>query len=287
MTYPINQAGVALLHERETFVGHAYPDPYSPLGKALRSAGRWREYLRAPFPIPAAMRHLSGAPWTIGWGFTRGVEEGDRITRPEADARLGAELREYAAAVRSGCTVPPNENEFAAMVVLAYNIGIAGFQRSTVLRAHNRGDKAAAARAFRLWNKAGGEVSAGLEARRVAESALYLRPAPADLNQVGQGAGPHGDAAPPGAPDPDPVVLPQQVDPERPMAASTINRAGVVAGGTAAVATVAETARTVADVKYSAQALGDWLVPILLLAVVGLCGYIVWERVKQRKGGWA
>jgi lysozyme len=83
------------------------------------------------------------------------------------------------------------------------------------------------------------------------------------------------------------VVLPQQVDPERPMAASTINRAGVVAGGTAAVATVAETARTVADVKYSAQALGDWLVPILLLAVVGLCGYIVWERVKQRKGGWA
>ena len=24
-----------------------------------------------------------------------------------------------------------------------------------------------------------------------------------------------------------------------------------------------------------------------LVAVVGLCAYIVWERVTQRKGGWA
>jgi lysozyme len=71
------------------------------------------------------------------------------------------------------------------------------------------------------------------------------------------------------------------------MSASSINRAGVVAGGTAAAATVAETARTVADVKYSAQSLGDWLVPVLLLAVVVLCGYIVWERVKVRREGWS
>jgi lysozyme len=81
--------------------------------------------------------------------------------------------------------------------------------------------------------------------------------------------------------------MPQEIDPERPMHASQINRAGVVAGGTAAVATVAETARTVADVKYSAMALGDWLVPVLLVAVVALCAYIVWERIKQRREGWA
>ena len=61
----------------------------------------------------------------------------------------------------------------------------------------------------------------------------------------------------------------------------------MVAGGTAAVATVAETARTVADVKYSTQALGDWLVPVLLMVVAALCGYVVWTRVKQRREGWA
>lgn len=132
---------------------------------------------------------------------------------------------------------------------------------SSVIKAHNRGDHQAAARAFSLWNKAGGKVWPGLTRRRAAEAALYLSG--------------------------EPVEMPQAVEPERPMTASTINRAGVVAGGTAAVATVAETARTVADVKYSAQSLGDWLVPVLLLAVVGLCAYIVWERVKVRREGWS
>jgi lysozyme len=81
--------------------------------------------------------------------------------------------------------------------------------------------------------------------------------------------------------------MPQTVDAESRMTESPINRAGVVAGGTAAVATVAETARTVADVKYSVSSLGDWLVPVLLVVVVVLCGYTVWQRVQQRKGGWA
>ena len=81
--------------------------------------------------------------------------------------------------------------------------------------------------------------------------------------------------------------MPRAVEPERSLAESQINRAGVIAGGTAAVATVAETARTVADVKTSADMMGEWLVPILLVAVVGLCAYIVWQRYKQRKEGWA
>jgi lysozyme len=70
------------------------------------------------------------------------------------------------------------------------------------------------------------------------------------------------------------------------MHASPINRAGVVAGGTAAVATVAETARTVAEVKYSVASLGDWLLPVLLLVIVVLCGFVVWNRFNQRKEGW-
>ena len=50
----------------------------------------------------------------------------------------------------------------------------------------------------------------------------------------------------------------------------------------------AETARTLADVKSSSDALGpEWLLPLLLAVVAGLCGYIVWQRLRQRKGGWA
>jgi len=112
---------------------------------------------------------------------------------------------------------------------------------------------------------------AGLERRRKAESALYLTPVHS-LQVIEE---------PEDEPD-----MPQTVDAERPMTQSSINRSAVVAGGTAAVATVAETARTVADVKYSAMALGDWLVPILLVVVVALCGFILYERIKVRRDGW-
>ena len=186
--------------------------------------------------------------------------------------RLRNELVEYEQGVSRACRVQPNQNQFDALVCFAFNVGVAGMSRSSVIKAHNREDYQAAARAFGLWNKAGGKVWPGLTRRRAAEGALYLEPVPDEVSDPVEG----------------PVEeMPQRVDEERPMTASTINRAGVVAGGTAAVATVAETARTVADVKYSVASLGDWLVPILLVCVVGLCGYIVWERINQRKGGWA
>ena len=219
---------------------------------------RAKAYIPVPGDVP-----------TIGYGFTHGVKMGDVMTRAEADARLIEELRPYEMAVWQGCTNEPNQNEFDAMTLLCFNIGPGGFKRSTVLKAHNRGDHQAAARAFGLWNKSGGKVYAGLTKRRAEESALYLTHMPDDVS------------------DPITPEMPQRIDPESSMVESPINRSAVVAGGTAAVATVAETARTVADVKYSTQALGDWLVPVLLIAVVALCGYVVWTRVKQRREGWA
>ena len=207
---------------------------------------------------------VKGDRLTIGYGFTEGVKPGDTITRKEADVRLAVELKAYEQAVYRACTVEPTQHEFDAMVLLCFNIGIAGFKRSTVLKAHNRGDRQAASRAFGLWNKSSGVVYAGLTRRRAEEAAWYLTPDESAEEE-----------------------LPVTVDPESRMTESPINRAGVVAGGTAAVATVAETARTVADVKYSTQALGDWLVPVLLIVVVALCGYMIWQRVNQRKQGWA
>lgn len=234
----LSKQGLALLKEFEGF--------------------RAKAYIPVPGDVP-----------TIGYGFTHGVKMGDVMTRAEADARLIDELRPYEMAVWQACTNKPNQNEFDAMVLLCFNIGPAGFKRSTVLKAHNRGDHQAAARAFGLWNKSGGKVYAGLTKRRAEESALYLTPMPDDVS------------------DPISPEMPQRIDPESTMAESPINRAGVVAGGTAAVATVAETARTISDVKYSLASLGDWLVPILLVCVVGLCGYVVWQRCRQRSLGWA
>ena len=81
--------------------------------------------------------------------------------------------------------------------------------------------------------------------------------------------------------------MPQAVDPESKMTSSTINRASVVAGGTAVAATITEISRAVADVKTGFSSLGDWLLPALLVVVVCLCGYIVYERLRVRKEGFS
>lgn len=269
MDYPINDDGIALLEEFEDFVGVAYPDPISPLGKALQAQGLWRTVLvRGYSAIPQSMREMDGAPVTIGFGFTAGVKPGDTMSRTEANRQLAELLRPYVQAVERACP-DANENELAAMVCLAWNIGIAGFQKSTVRKAHARGDKQAAARAFGLWNKSRGKVVAGLTRRRAAESALYLKPVPgAAVNRFL----PPVDA------------MPQRVDPETSLARSPIIAGSTLTAGTATVGVVAEAARGAREIRDS---LGDWLPWVIVAVAVAGAGWAVWSRVRQRKNGWA
>lgn len=200
--------------------------------------------------------------WTIGYGFTKDVQPGDTMTKKQADARLALELADYEVGVMQATGGNVTQCQFDALASFAWNVGIKGMKGSSVIKAHKRGDYQAAARAFGLWNKAGGKVFPGLTRRRAAEAAMYLREA---------------EESP----------MPQSVDPETPMSQSGINKGAAAAGATATVAAVAEGARTAAEIKHSADDLGAWLVPALLVAVVGLCAYIVWERYAQRKRGQA
>ena len=200
---------------------------------------------------------------TIGFGFTKGVKMGDKMTLAEARDRLKHEIVEYEQGVLAACTRKPNQNQFDAFVCFAFNVGVAGFKKSSVLKAHNRGDYQAAARAFGLWVKAGGKTWPGLVRRRSAEASLYLDPI-----------------------DQEDIEMPQKIEPERPMTASTINRASVAAGTTATLAAAGEALQGVQGVRYGLQGLEGWIVPALLVVVVALCGYIVWERVNARRQGW-
>jgi lysozyme len=204
--------------------------------------------------------------WTIGYGFTLGVQPGDTITKEQAKRRLARELESYEAAVMRACTNEPNQNEFDALVCFAFNVGASGMAKSSVIKAHNRGDHQAAARAFQLWNKAGGVVYAGLTRRRAAEAALYLTPMPDDVSDPVEGPA---------------LDMPQRVDSE-----SSLSRSPIVAGsGIAAGATAAaEVARSVSDVR---EALGDWLPWVLVAVAVGAAGWVMWQRYLQRSQGWA
>jgi lysozyme len=120
---------------------------------------------------------------TIGWGHTGpDVAPGLTITEMKAQELLAQDLDWAEACVEKSATAEPNDNEFAAMVALAFNVGAEGFKGSTVLRLHNRGDKAGAAAAFALWRKIRdprtGQLvdSPGLIRRRHIEAGLYLTP---------------------------------------------------------------------------------------------------------------
>lgn len=88
----------------------------------------------------------------------------------------------YGAAVAKACTRKPTQNQFDAMVSLAFNIGTAGFAKSSVLRLHNAGTATAAMMkmAFGAWNKVTNPktgvkaANAVLTRRRATEAALYL-----------------------------------------------------------------------------------------------------------------
>lgn len=281
---PINAEGMALLEEFEDFKPYPYPDPASALYRATPREP-WGEV--APIVIldrlDPHLEALSGEPWTQGFGFTaRVLASSPPMTIDQARHRLRHEVAEFAAGVRAALTRPANENQFAAMVVLAFNIGIAGFARSTVCRAHNRGDYQAAARAFGLWNKAGGRVLRGLTRRRAAESALYLKPVrpeiPLAVMERGRLA----------LPEREPIdlddVMPQRIDPETSLRRSPIIQGASAAGGLSALGLAAEGASAVGTIRYH---LGDWLPYVALAAVIGIAAWLIYQRVKQRREGWA
>lgn len=68
-----------------------------------------------------------------------------------------------------------NQNQFNAIASLAYNIGIAGLAKSTLLKKVNiNPSDPTIANEFAKWNKAGGKVVNGLTKRRAVEAKLYF-----------------------------------------------------------------------------------------------------------------
>ncbi len=112
--------------------------------------------------------------WTIGYGHTRTAGPGQRITNEQATALLRQDVATFEKAVSQAVRVPITNNQFAALVSFAYNVGSGALNSSTLLRRLNAGDVSGAADEFLRWNRAGGQVLAGLTRRRVAERDLFL-----------------------------------------------------------------------------------------------------------------
>jgi len=120
------------------------------------------------YPDPAS----GGDPWTIGYGSTKGVTPGMVITEARAEDMLRADVAMFESAVNRLCPVT-TQNQFDALVSLAFNVGEGNLASSTLRKMHNAGNYTGAQAEFARWNKAAGKVMPGLVKRRAAEAQLY------------------------------------------------------------------------------------------------------------------
>jgi lysozyme len=132
----------------------------------------------------AAYRDIAGV-WTIGDGYTRWpdgrpVKAGDKATQAQLDAMLESELIRHAEPIIA--CVPQlkgRANQVVAAVDLSYNIGAAGFCKSSVAREFRAGRWRSGCDRILVFNKArvNGVLRPvkGLTARRQRERALCLK----------------------------------------------------------------------------------------------------------------
>lgn len=144
MTRSINQAGLDLIKQAEGLRLHSYQD--------------------------------SVGVWTIGFGHTGAdVHPKQMISEPEAISLLKDDLLDAEEGVTDMLRVPVNENQFAALVSFAFNLGVNALRGSRLLRMLNEGQEASeVANQFLLWDHAGGKKLKGLTLRRQAERELFL-----------------------------------------------------------------------------------------------------------------
>lgn len=110
---------------------------------------------------------------TIGYGHTRNVTMGMTCTQEQAEQWLQEDVQSAADAVNRLVTVELTQQEFDALVDFTFNLGAGNLQSSTLLRLLNSGDYTGAAAEFQKWDKAGGQVLAGLLRRRQAEADMF------------------------------------------------------------------------------------------------------------------
>jgi len=111
---------------------------------------------------------------TIGYGHTKGVKRGDRVTRERALELLREDLTVAERAV-NGLAAALRQEQFDALVSFVFNVGTEAFRGSTLRRkVLEDPDDMGIEREFMRWTKAGGVRLEGLARRRRKEAEYYF-----------------------------------------------------------------------------------------------------------------
>lgn len=131
----------------------------------LDDAGKWTIGIGHLIQLPQEQHLLS---------FTTTNQAPDSLINELYDRDIATAKR----AVNSMVKVPINDNQYAALVSLVFNIGVASFANSTVLKMLNAGNAKGAADAMLMWKKITKDGvkqdSPALLARRERERKIFL-----------------------------------------------------------------------------------------------------------------
>lgn len=107
---------------------------------------------------------------TVCYGHTGAdIIKSKTYSQAECKAMLDKDLQPFARSVERSVKVPTNEYQKAALISFSYNVGVAAFERSSLLRQLNAGNYQAACDGLRQWTYAGGKQWKGLMNRREVE----------------------------------------------------------------------------------------------------------------------
>jgi lysozyme len=120
--------------------------------------------------------------WTIGYGSRVDINgqpvtgQTAAVSPSQADWMMQRDLKAAFSEIAATVRVTLTSNETAAFADFIYNLGAGNWQASSLLRLLNAGNYAGAIAQLDLWDRAGGQVFAGLLRRRQAETALAETP---------------------------------------------------------------------------------------------------------------
>lgn len=117
---------------------------------------------------------VNGFP-TIGYGHRILPSEpfSGAITEAQAADLLASDVRVAEKAVERVVKVPLTQGQFDSLVDFCFNLGGERLASSTLLKVLNGGRYQDAVEQLLRWDLAGGQVNAGLKARRQAECTLW------------------------------------------------------------------------------------------------------------------
>ena len=120
-----------------------------------------------------AYKDAAGVP-TIGYGHTKNVRMGDRISEYWAKEMLREDIEEAEWLVKE-LGVAKTEGQLDALVSFVFNLGIGRLKRSTLLKTiREGGSKAQITKEFKRWVYADGKLLPGLVKRREWEAKRFF-----------------------------------------------------------------------------------------------------------------